>query len=109
MSIHNREERMIKIEKEEAVKVIKALKDFSLALENFVKKLVEVIKPIFKKINELCQKLWDIAWSAYSEHGMPYGATDKGLLRWLNEMRLNVETNEALRRDLVWREFNTGG
>lgn len=72
------------------------------ACNTFAKKIIDVLTPIFKKIDWLCQRLWAVAYDCYSSAGMPYGENNDGLLQWWEEMCLLAITRDSLEREVSW-------
>lgn len=74
------------------------------AIVQFGKKLAETLKPLFQAIHKACQKIWEMCWQAYELHGMPYGKSDNGMLRWFKEICEIARMKSAIEREIAWRE-----
>ena len=56
------------------------------AIADFGNCMVEVLTPIFQALASTMQATHDAFWRTYLEAGAPYGETDEGFSRWLEEL-----------------------
>lgn len=55
----------------------------------------EIAKQIAVAVTAGCDAVRPMLWDAYLEAGAPYGKSDAGLMRWLNEVSDDGGKNEA--------------
>lgn len=62
-----------------------AMQNLGRGIIQFGDAVVEVLTPFMAKVYEFGTALLEAHWDAYREAGMPFGATDEGMMRWIDE------------------------
>lgn len=62
-----------------------ALQNLGRGIIQFGDAVVEVLTPFMAKVYEFGTVLLEAHRNAYREAGMPYGDTDGGMMRWIDE------------------------
>ncbi len=62
------------------------IQTLSRALSLWASNVAQVVNQTVKAIMPILEAIRDALWEAYRQDGMPYGDSQEGLLRWMEDM-----------------------
>lgn len=77
-----------------------AMRQFAAVAQRMTEIIVEALRPAVEAIMEACRKVYAAIQDEYRVRGAIYGDTDRGMLRWFEE----ICTIARLRREAAYLE-----